>query len=53
MQKAAPGLLHPELDSTDDPDTYKMLGQGDTEGVFQLESSGMKQVLDGLAAHEP
>ena len=29
-------------------DTYKMLGQGDTEGVFQLESSGMKQVLVGL-----
>ena len=25
-----------------------MLGQGDTEGVFQLESSGMKQVLVGL-----
>ena len=23
-----------------------MLGQGDTEGVFQLESCGMKQVLD-------
>ena len=25
-----------------------MLGQGETEGVFQLESSGMKQVLVGL-----
>ena len=25
-----------------------MLAQGDTEGVFQLESSGMKQVLVGL-----
>ena len=24
-----------------------MLGQGETEGVFQLESSGMKQVLVG------
>ena len=32
----------------DDPETYKMLGQGETEGVFQLESSGMKQVLVGL-----
>ncbi len=32
----------------DDPKTYAMLGQGDTEGVFQLESSGMKQVLVGL-----
>lgn len=32
----------------DDAATYKMLGQGDTEGVFQLESTGMKQVLVGL-----
>ena len=32
----------------DDPETYEMLGQGETEGVFQLESSGMKQVLVGL-----
>ena len=43
---------HPEFSirdlNYDDPDTYKMLGQGDTEGVFQLESSGMKQVLVGL-----
>ena len=28
--------------------TYKMLARGETEGVFQLESSGMKQVLVGL-----
>lgn len=32
----------------DDPATYEMLGQSETEGVFQLESSGMKQVLLGL-----
>ncbi len=32
----------------DDAATYKMLGQGETEGVFQLESSGMKHVLVGL-----
>ena len=32
----------------DDAATYKMLGQSETEGVFQLESSGMKQVLLGL-----
>ena len=25
-----------------------MLSRGETEGVFQLESSGMKQVLVGL-----
>ena len=32
----------------DDPATYEMLGQSETEGVFQLESTGMKQVLLGL-----
>lgn len=28
-----------------DPETYKLLQQGRTNGVFQLESQGMKQVL--------
>ena len=32
----------------DDKKTYEMLSQGESEGVFQLESSGMKQVLTGL-----
>ncbi len=32
----------------DDPATYEMLTGGETEGVFQLESTGMKQVLVGL-----
>jgi DNA polymerase-3 subunit alpha len=31
--------------SLDDPETYAMLGRGETVGVFQLESSGMRQVL--------
>ena len=47
VQKHHPEFSIQKLDY-DDPDTYKMLGQGDTEGVFQLESSGMKQVLVGL-----
>ena len=34
--------------SYEDADTYAMLGRGETEGVFQLESTGMKQVLMGL-----
>ena len=34
--------------SYDDKATYDMLGQSETEGVFQLESTGMKQVLLGL-----
>jgi len=29
----------------DDPLTFEMLGRGDTVGVFQLESSGMRDVL--------
>ena len=29
----------------DDPGVYRMLGAGDTVGVFQLESSGMRDVL--------
>lgn len=28
--------------------TYKLLGQGDLEGIFQLESSGMRQVVQKL-----
>ena len=28
-----------------DPDTYRLLSAGDTTGVFQLESSGMKDLL--------
>ncbi len=30
---------------TDDPDTYAMLGRGDTAGVFQVEGSGMRRWL--------
>jgi len=29
----------------DDIETYKLLMKGDTDGVFQLESSGMKDLL--------
>jgi len=32
----------------DDPDVYKLLARGDTLGVFQLESSGMRELLRGL-----
>ncbi len=33
---------------TDDPEVYKMLSSGNTEGVFQFESGGMKNVIMGL-----
>jgi len=29
----------------DDPQTYKLLSEGDTTGVFQLESQGMRELL--------
>ena len=32
----------------DDPDVYAMISQGETDGVFQLESSGMKQFMKEL-----
>lgn len=32
----------------DDPQTYEMLGAGETTGVFQLESAGVRRVLKDL-----
>ncbi len=32
----------------DDQVTYQMIAAGDTDGIFQLESSGMRNVLRGL-----
>ncbi|NNU83281.1 DNA polymerase III subunit alpha [Geobacillus sp. BMUD] len=36
----------------DDKKTYALLGAGDTNGVFQLESSGMKRILAELQPSE-
>ncbi len=32
----------------DDPETYKLLSAGELAGIFQLESSGMKQIVKDL-----
>ena len=32
----------------DDPETFAMIGRGETTGVFQLESAGMRDVLRNL-----
>ncbi|MBU1172436.1 MAG: DNA polymerase III subunit alpha [Proteobacteria bacterium] len=40
--KEPPDLLEQDFN---DPATYKLLSSGDTTGVFQLESSGMKDLL--------
>lgn len=34
--------------STEDPNVYKIFSTGKTEGIFQFESSGMKQMLKNL-----
>jgi DNA polymerase-3 subunit alpha len=39
-----PSLSLEDLDF-DDPDTYSLIRSGDTIGVFQLESSGMREAL--------
>ncbi len=46
----AQGKTPPDLDSLplDDPDTYKLYAAGDTDGIFQVESSGMRQYLRQL-----
>jgi DNA polymerase III subunit alpha len=38
--------------SDSDPITYELLGRGDTTGVFQLESPGMRRVLRELKPSE-
>ncbi len=40
--------LNMEQLSDDDPLVYQLISQGKTEGVFQLESSGMKQFMREL-----
>ncbi|MDL2324768.1 DNA polymerase III subunit alpha [Ruminococcaceae bacterium OttesenSCG-928-A16] len=32
----------------DDPEVYKLLASGETEGIFQLESGGMRRTLMGM-----
>jgi DNA polymerase-3 subunit alpha len=41
-----------DLLQDDDPVTYEMLGKGDTTGIFQLESAGMRRVLKDLKPTE-
>ncbi|MGD9604890.1 MAG: DNA polymerase III subunit alpha [Bacilli bacterium] len=45
-------LINPDFEilkiPLDDKQTYQMIASGDTDGIFQLESSGMRNVLMGL-----
>ena len=47
IQRHTPEFAVAKIDY-DDAATYAMLTNGETEGVFQLESTGMRQVLTGL-----
>ncbi|MCQ2965540.1 MAG: DNA polymerase III subunit alpha [Alphaproteobacteria bacterium] len=42
-------LLEIDKISVEDPDTFALLQRGETAGVFQLESEGMRKVLRDLA----
>ncbi|MBM4125263.1 MAG: DNA polymerase III subunit alpha, partial [Nitrospira sp.] len=46
--KAMPAPLDIARIPLDDPATYALLASGHTTGVFQLESSGMRDLLTGL-----
>lgn len=52
LVNARPDRRERPLDVTkiplDDAPTYQLISSGDTTGVFQLESSGMQQLLRGL-----
>ncbi|MDD2361659.1 MAG: DNA polymerase III subunit alpha [Oscillospiraceae bacterium] len=47
IRKNIPGFDIKKI-SLDDQEVYTMMSQGNTEGVFQFESAGMKRVLIGL-----
>ena len=49
IQKFAPEFSMDAIPD-DDPDTFKMLAEGKTQGVFQLESTGMTGVCVGMKA---
>jgi DNA polymerase III subunit alpha len=52
LVNARPDRQHDPIDLTrialDDRETYQLIASGETTGVFQLESSGMQQMLRGL-----
>ena len=49
IRKLVPGFSMDNIPD-DDPDTFRMLAEGKTQGVFQLESSGMTGVCMNMKA---
>ena len=48
IEKGGKRLPEGGLDRFDDPAVYRMISEADTDGVFQLESAGMRQFLQQL-----
>lgn len=48
VARAEGDRLDPDRLPMDDPATYGLLARGDLEGIFQLESSGMRQIVRDL-----
>ena len=46
--RGADGYLNPDLIPDDDKETYELYGRGETTGLFQFESPGMKKYLKEL-----
>ncbi len=46
--RGADGCLNPDLIPDDDRETYELFGRGETTGLFQFESDGMKKWLIAL-----
>lgn len=48
VQQSTGVAVDPDKLPLDDPGTYGLLARGDLEGIFQLESSGMRQIVRDL-----
>ncbi|MDR0898498.1 MAG: DNA polymerase III subunit alpha, partial [Oscillospiraceae bacterium] len=48
MLSASGVSMRPEDIPLDDADVFRMISEGDTDGVFQLESTGMRNFLIGM-----
>jgi len=46
--RGADGRLDPDMIPDDDEETYRLFGRGETTGLFQFESDGMKKWLMAL-----
>ncbi len=48
VEKSIGKRIDPDKLPEADPDTFALLSRGDLEGIFQLESSGMRQIVRDL-----